>query len=331
MCKVSIIVPLYNKANYVYKALDSIVNQTYKDWECIIIDDGSTDGSAFVVEQFTSRLSPNDERICLIHQANTGVAAVRNHGISLSYGEYLAFLDADDWWAPTYLEEMLAFIEQYPQAGIWGCNYYKVRHKQTSIVLDIPTGYFDYFQAYKDVRMPLWTGAVITKKSIVMSGSIIGSNHEIFPEHIHQGEDFDLWIRLALQYKTAFLNKPLSYYNNDVSAILKESRKLHDSQYHIGWNLDQYEPELWENRRRKEISNEEQKRLIDMLRLYAWQPYYVSHQYHQQVKDKLHVINWELQPQALKQFYRTPIRVLVLRNRMLSLCSQCIAIFKKYR
>lgn len=122
--KYSIIVPLYNKAPYVKKALESIVSQTFTDWECIIVDDGSTDNSAGICEGIIhpfihSAVHP----IRLIKQANSGVAAARNNGVAISNGEYVCFLDADDWWEPTFLEEMDKLTKEYPDAGLYATNY----------------------------------------------------------------------------------------------------------------------------------------------------------------------------------------------------------------
>ena len=108
----SVIIPLYNKAPYVRQALESIIAQTCKDWECIIVNDGSTDESLRVVEDYI-RETMSDERLAIrvISQKNAGVAAARNRGVKESKGQYVAFLDADDWWESNYLEEMSHLIE----------------------------------------------------------------------------------------------------------------------------------------------------------------------------------------------------------------------------
>ena len=122
MTKVSVIIPIYNKTLYVAKALDSVLAQTFTDYECIIINDGSTDDSASVVKQWIQNKACSD-RFRLINQQNAGVSEARNHGIASSQGEYVAFLDADDWWSPTYLEKMISFAAEYPEAGVWARNY----------------------------------------------------------------------------------------------------------------------------------------------------------------------------------------------------------------
>ena len=109
----SVIIPLYNKAPYVTKAINSVLSQTFTDYELIIMDDGSTDGS------FDVALKSIEGQIgCHIYrQANGGVSVARNNAVALSQGEYLCFLDADDWWEPTFLAEMNQFAVNYPKAG----------------------------------------------------------------------------------------------------------------------------------------------------------------------------------------------------------------------
>lgn len=104
--KVSIITPMYNSANYIAETIHSVVNQTLNDWEMLIIDNNSSDESASIVHDFCKK----DSRIKLIRlYSNYGAAGARNHGIDLAVGDYIAFLDSDDIWMPTFLEEMYCF------------------------------------------------------------------------------------------------------------------------------------------------------------------------------------------------------------------------------
>ena len=120
----SVIMPLYNKAPYVRKAVESIVGQSFTDWELIIVDDCSTDSSTAVVEQIT------DPRIRIVRlEKNGGVSAARNRGVAESAATYICFLDADDWWEPTFLEEMAGLVERHPNAGIYGTGYTIVDEK----------------------------------------------------------------------------------------------------------------------------------------------------------------------------------------------------------
>ena len=121
----SIIIPLYNKAPYIQKALESVFAQTFQDFELIVVDDGSKDSSYETAKSILARAKVNYQ---LIHQENTGVSTARDNGVAASHGDYLCFLDADDWWAPTFLEKMDCLIRDYPDAGIYGTNYYYVKN-----------------------------------------------------------------------------------------------------------------------------------------------------------------------------------------------------------
>ena len=100
---ISVIIPVYNTAPYLDRCVQSVIDQLYQDWECILVDDGSTDDSGPLCDKW----AVNDSRIKVIHQANQGVSVARNHGIEASSGEYIAFIDSDDWVEPNYLSAMI--------------------------------------------------------------------------------------------------------------------------------------------------------------------------------------------------------------------------------
>ena len=114
---ISVVIPLYNKEQSIASTLQTVQNQTYQDFEIVIVDDGSTDHS---VEEVTKVLNP---RIRLIHQENAGVSAARNRGIEEAKGEYIAFLDADDEWKPDYLKTQYELTQKYPECSVFACNY----------------------------------------------------------------------------------------------------------------------------------------------------------------------------------------------------------------
>lgn len=105
---ISIIIPLYNAARFIAETLQSVQAQTYTDWECLVIDDGSTDNGAEIV----LRMAQADTRIRYVYQSNAGPSAARNHGLRLAKGDYIQFLDADDWFPPQRFERMLAAYQQ---------------------------------------------------------------------------------------------------------------------------------------------------------------------------------------------------------------------------
>lgn len=105
---ISIIIPLYNAARFIAETLQSVQAQTYTDWECLVIDDGSTDNGAEIVQ----RIAQADTRIRYVYQSNAGPSAARNHGLRLAKGDYIQFLDADDWFPPQRFERMLSAYMQ---------------------------------------------------------------------------------------------------------------------------------------------------------------------------------------------------------------------------
>ena len=156
--KFSVIIPLYNKASYVAKAIGSVLDQTYDDFELIVVDDGSKDDSA----EIASRAIEGYEKCHLLKQKNAGVSMARNKGVGMSHGEYLCFLDADDWWESMFLEEMEKLIDEFPGAGIYGTNYVivnetrqKTRVASVGVDSGFDKGYINYCQVYaKTMYMP---------------------------------------------------------------------------------------------------------------------------------------------------------------------------------
>lgn len=294
--KFSVIIPLYNKAPYIKKAIESVLKQSFKDFELIIVDDGSFDDSLQVAKAICKDTHCNYQ---IIHQNNAGVSIARNNGVAVSNGDYICFLDADDWWTPVFLERMDSFIKEYPQAGIYGSNYYYVKNnRQRVCVTSNVKGYINYFATYADkLQMPLWTGAVCIPRDVFFE---FGG----FRPQLTLGEDFDLWIRIALKHKVAFNNEPLSYYSQDADPSFRLIGKLYDPKVHILWNLDYMEKE--------EVKNADYKRLIDKLRTYSLLPYYSSRQYRTAASQELSKVDWKKQPIKVRIQYKMPIVLLIV-------------------
>lgn len=307
----SVILPLYNKAPYVTKAIDSILAQTFTDYELVIVDDGSKD----VSYEVASKAIEGHCRNChLIRQANAGVSMARNNGVTASKGDYLCFLDADDWWDPGFLEEMSQLIDAFPDAGIYGTNYTivnetkrKTRVAQIGVEKGFEKGYINYCQVYsRTMYMPLWTGAVCIPRGVIaeMGG---------FPKGVKLGEDFILWVRIALKYKVAFLNKPLAFYNQDVDVANRGVGRLHKPEEHMLWNLGVLEE--------KERANPDYKQLIDNLRVDGLLQYYLSRVYHEAAERELEKVDWERQPKKAKRQYQQPLIWLKLKHGLKKLGS----------
>ena len=301
--KFSVIIPLYNKAPYVRKALESVCAQTYRDYELIVINDGSTDNSAIVADEYLKATDSIDYKI--INQPNAGVSAARNNGVAASQGDYIAFLDADDWWEPTYLERMSQLIEDYPDAGLYACNYIYYKPGKTHVALHIPTGYINYPKAYYESdAMPVWTGAAMIPRNVYdeMGG---------FPVGIKLGEDFLLWSKIALRYPVAFLNEPLAWYNNDVPATLRATRNLHAPEHHMLFRLDAYLQLLPKGKR---VETSDWKLLIDKLRVNGLLEYWLSDEYHNQAATELAKVDWNQQTNSVKRMYKVPIWMLKVKR-----------------
>ena len=293
--KFSVIIPLYNKAPYVAKAIGSVLSQTFADYELVIMDDGSKDDSFEVAWKAIQGYN-----CChLYKQRNAGVSMARNNGVALSQGDYLCFLDADDWWDPDFLMEMTKLIEEFPDAGIYGTSYtivneakHKTRVSPIGVEPGFEKGYINYCQVYaKTLAMPLTSISVAIPRNVFdeMKG---------FPKNIKLGEDFLLWIHIALKYKVAFLNNPLAYYNQDVDLANRGVGHLYPPKEHMLWNLADLEP--------LEKTDEDYKRLVDRLRVYGLLKYYVSSCYHFYAKQELAKVNWSDRELYHKRIYFMP-------------------------
>ena len=154
--------------------------------------------------------------------------------------------------------------------------------------------------------MPLWTGATCILRSVFyeMGG---------FEPRLKLGEDFCLWIKVALKYKVAFLNEALSFYNQDSDVAWRLVSKLHEPASHMLWNLDCLSHE--------EVCNADYKKLIDRLRIYDLLPYYLSRHYHDAAKRELEKVDWASQSAQARCLYRTPIGILRMRQFVLKVGS----------
>ncbi len=205
---ISVVIPLYNKEQSIASTLQTVLKQTYQDFEIVIVNDGSTDYSVEEVTKVT------DPRIRLIHQKNAGVSAARNRGIEEAKGEYIAFLDADDEWKPDYLKTQYELTQKYPECSIFACNYeFKdTQGKVTPTIIRKLTfkgedGILsNYFEVASCSHPPLWTSAVMIKKNVIQS---IGG----FPVGIKSGEDLLTWARLVCKYHTAYTKISQAIYN----------------------------------------------------------------------------------------------------------------------
>ena len=299
----SVIIPLYNKAPYIEKALRSVMDQSFTDYEVVVVDDGSQDESASIAKAVLACFPVKHQ---LILQKNAGVSMARNNGVACSQGDYLCFLDADDWWAPTFLEEMSKLIVEYPEAGIYGTGYTIVnetrnRTRKAPVGVDqgFEKGYINYCQVYaKTLAMPLTSISVAVPKSVFieMRG---------FPKGIKLGEDFLLWIKIALKYKVAFLNKPLAFYNQDVEEVNRGViRKGYDPDSFMTFHFDQFEDE--------EKKNLDLKVLLDRLRVYSLLRFRFANSHRDRVNQEIKKVDFSNVDRKYRYFYKLPFPIIAV-------------------
>jgi glycosyltransferase involved in cell wall biosynthesis len=204
----SIIIPLYNKENTIFNTVKSVVNQSFKEFEILIINDGSTDNSLENLQKI------EDNRIKIITTENRGVSQARNLGIDKSSYPYIAFLDADDIWENNHLEVLRNLILDFPDAGLFATKYiyhYDNGIKITPFFIDINEDFRgivpNFFKSSAVYRIA-WTSCVCVPKNILKT---IGT----FDENITlgAGEDADLWTRIAVKYPVAIDSKITAIYN----------------------------------------------------------------------------------------------------------------------
>jgi len=200
---ISVVIPLYNKEKSIASTLQSVYEQTYTDYEVVIVNDGSTDGSANLVKDIIAQI---DDRWTLISQENAGVSAARNRGIMEARGEYVAFLDGDDLWDKDFLKELVQLMEDYPGKSIYGIGCAKIVGDE--IPNDEGNTYYRGESRW-DWNTMAYTGssACVNKKDAIEVG--------LFDTRMTHGEDYDLWWHLQLENGGACYTKPFAYYRQD--------------------------------------------------------------------------------------------------------------------
>ncbi|MDP2790400.1 MAG: glycosyltransferase family A protein [Rectinemataceae bacterium] len=207
---VSVIIPLYNKARFIEKTLRSVIAQEYADFEVIVIDDGSKDDGADRAEAL------GDIRIKVLRFPNGGVSTARNRGIQSARSEFVAFLDADDYWEPQFLSSLLMAFKKNPEvvaafcAILEGSARINRMPKVGSIIEDYPKWFI------RTNGRGLWSSNLMARKdALERAGG--------FPEGVQNGEDTDTWFRLSFQGPIAYIPKALARYGADDAASLSRT------------------------------------------------------------------------------------------------------------
>ncbi|NJN29045.1 MAG: glycosyltransferase family 2 protein [Synechococcales cyanobacterium RM1_1_8] len=214
MPKVSIIIPAYNALEYLPQALASVDNQGFNDFEVIIINDGSSDG---IEEWFKQHIQ--DAKYRLITQTNQGISGARNRGVQASQGDYIAFLDADDMWAPSKLEQQVACLDHNPTTALvhtW-LAMVDVTGKATGRVLQS--------QAQGQVYESLLLQNDVACASVMVRRHCFEQVGE-FDRDLLSMEDWDMWIRMAQHYQFAVIPEALTFYRQVPTSLTKDCRQM---------------------------------------------------------------------------------------------------------
>lgn len=236
----SVIIPTYNRCWILGEAIESVLSQTFRDYELIVVDDGSTDGTQNLLKRF--------DNLTVLSQENKGVSAARNRGIAQASGKFLAFLDSDDVWLPEKLAVQMAFFDKQPEARIcqtqeiWIRNgrriYPKQRHRKASGM---------FFERSLALCLVSPSAVVVEKELMAAVGG--------FDETLPACEDYDLWLRIGCRYPVYLLDLPL---------VIK--RGGHSDQLSAQRGLDKYRIQSLKNiLERGELSDSQRAATLAML------------------------------------------------------------------
>jgi glycosyltransferase involved in cell wall biosynthesis len=223
MDKISIIIPAYNVENYIDKCIESIINQTYENIEIIIINDGSTDDTRKICEEFKKK----DNRIIVINKENSGVSIARNIGLKAITGKYIAFVDSDDWIEKDYCETMYySMIENNVDLVMCGrVNEIKAT-KRFNSGCGLPDGYYKVDEIISEVICPQRYKIAITPHSKLFKASIIIDNL-YFQEDLKYDEDYIFNINYLYKASSVMSigSKFLYHYRTNPTSITNTYRK----------------------------------------------------------------------------------------------------------
>lgn len=218
-CSVSVIIPVYNVSDYLSHCIDSLLSQTCHDFELVLVDDGSTDGSAEICDAYASK----DARIKVVHQANGGVSSARNKGIEMAKGEYVCFVDADDWVEKDMIELLYSAADN-KKADFVYCDY--IQEKDNDV------NYIETARCVENdsraTKMNILNGWFVSSCMSIIRRSILTQHNIRFNEYLRYNEDFN-FIAKCLPYFDIInkVEKALYHYNenNLSSAIHKQSNQ----------------------------------------------------------------------------------------------------------
>lgn len=283
---ISIVIPLYNKAQSIKNTIQCIQAQTYQDFEIVVVDGWSKDGSLEIIQG----LAAEDSRIRVLMQQNKhGVTPARNESVNAAMNERIAFIDADDYWEPTYLATLVKLMDDFPEAGLWGLNYGTMKGNKKYPNMSLYAGFRGIIDNPWVKGSPFWTSAIgISKVAFERVGG--------FDNRIIYGEDIDLWYRIMLEFPCAYEDNVLCYYRID--AENRACEHVFPLKIHIPYYIDKYS--IYRE------ANKDFRRFFDLQCLYRLFPYAATGEYNDELKQCLEPIDWSLQKPSMRFRFRFP-------------------------
>lgn len=215
MPRVSVVIPTYNRGRFIKNAIMSVLAQTYKDYEIIVVDDGSTDDTWKIVKKF-------GDKVRYIYQKNRGPSAARNTGIKHANGKYIAFLDSDDRFLPKKLEKQMNFIKKNPNCRYLYTWYYNVNSKGKRTKLRKSM----VFKKREYLQYALYIRKFMIRTSTLLVEKKVFEKTGLFNEKYWFSQDWDMWLRIAAYHRGYCIKEPLSEYwhhgNNRSSLRVKK-------------------------------------------------------------------------------------------------------------
>ncbi|MEH2068022.1 MAG: glycosyltransferase [Nostoc sp.] len=214
MPNVSVIIPTYQRADLISETIESVLAQTYTDYEIIVVNDGSTDNTKEVLAEF-------GDWITVIHQENQGPSVARNTGIMASQGRYIAFIDDDDLWLPYKLEKQVSCFESNPNIGLVYANivFFKGNHVSADLWprRSHPPSVLQDWMLFELNFIPILS-VMVRRECLDEVG--------LFDQTLKYCEDYDLWLRIIEKFPVHFLNKPVGFYRWTTNSLSKNKEQI---------------------------------------------------------------------------------------------------------
>lgn len=262
----SVIIPVYNKANTIRAAVESVLAQTFHDFEIVVVDDGSIDEP----EKELATLMGN--QLKLIRQENGGVSVARNTGIACSHGEYVCFLDGDDLWKPHHLETMNKMITKYPCSGAFITSHESIEPNGTVIHSSkFLQNYNSDFETEDFLGLLNRTSyEVVNTNSICIKRTVFDEDDIYFVPGVRIGEDTDVWYRVGLLHKVAISKKETTMYRREYSTATKKNSHIQK------WVFSLREKEIILNERITQQKKDSLIHLIDRYKMTCCREYMIA-------------------------------------------------------